>query len=122
MGVAVANFTTSQEMKEDFKVASDYNETTLQKHKGTLRKRKISKPERKICQEKKKKPKLEATNFFRVKWDKFSQDVKDKINALRKAAKEVKKNKVAALETDKEEEAKKSAGNAMARKKIKEDK
>ena len=118
VSAAVANVTTNNDMKENFTAASDYVATTVQNHKGTLSKRRISKLERKKRQEKKKKPKLEAKNYSRAEWDKFSQEDKDKITAMRKAAKEAKKRKAAALEAGKEEEeADESAGDAMARKK-----
>ena len=53
-----------------------------------------------------KKPKLEAKNYPKAKWDKFSQDEKDKITAMLKADKEAKKRKAATLKADNEEETK----------------
>ena len=101
-------------MKKNFTAASEHAATTMQNHKGILSKRRISKLGRKKRQDKKKKSKLDAKNYPQAEWDKFSQYEKDKITAMRKAVKEAKKRKAAALEADKEEEAKKLAVDAIA--------
>ena len=119
VSAAVANVETSADMRANFTSASNYLANTVANHKKTLNRRTVSEFKKGPAKKQggPKKPKVENRDYSKADWDKLTRDEQDKVRKLRQAAKEAKKRKAAALETDPEDEkADEAAGDAMARK------